>query len=87
MWFASDRKYCSNRGSGVGIGYFIHEERARLIDDVLADRIEAVLPNIMRREGMDMWIIISREYNEDPIIDYAPIDVVGGEAKNYIGYL
>ena len=45
------------------------KERARLIDDVLADRIETVLPNIMRREGMDMWIIISREYNEDPIIE------------------
>ena len=45
------------------------KERARLIDDMLAHRIETVLPNIMRREGMDMWIIISREYNEDPIIE------------------
>ena len=22
----------------------------------------------MRREGLDMWVVISREYNEDPII-------------------
>jgi hypothetical protein len=22
----------------------------------------------MRREGFDMWVIISREYNEDPVI-------------------
>ncbi len=21
----------------------------------------------MRREGVDMWVIISREYNEDPV--------------------
>lgn len=45
------------------------KERARVIDDVLADRMETVLPEIMRREGMDMWVIISREYNEDPVIE------------------
>ena len=22
----------------------------------------------MRREGLDMWVVISREYNEDPVI-------------------
>ena len=22
----------------------------------------------MRREGIDMWVIISREYNEDPVL-------------------
>jgi Xaa-Pro aminopeptidase len=45
------------------------KERAKVIDDVLADRMETVLPDIMRREGLDMWIIISREYNEDPVIE------------------
>ena len=45
------------------------KERASVIDDVLADRMETVLPEIMRREGVDMWIIISREYNEDPVIE------------------
>lgn len=45
------------------------KERARVIDDVFADRMETVLPEIMRREGMDMWVIISREYNEDPVIE------------------
>ena len=44
------------------------KERAEVIDNLLADRINTVLPDIMRREGMDMWLIISREYNEDPVI-------------------
>jgi Xaa-Pro aminopeptidase len=43
-------------------------ERAELIDRWLADRIQTVLPEIMRRTGIDMWVIISREYNEDPVI-------------------
>ncbi|WP_297820003.1 hypothetical protein [uncultured Paraglaciecola sp.] len=27
-----------------------------------------LLPGLMRREGIDMWVLISREYNEDPIL-------------------
>jgi Xaa-Pro aminopeptidase len=43
-------------------------DRARLIDDMLDDRFTNLLPQLMRREGLDMWIIISREYNEDPVL-------------------
>ena len=43
-------------------------ERARVIDEVLEDRFNNLLPALMRREGIDMWIIISREYNEDPVM-------------------
>lgn len=44
------------------------EQRAEVIDGLLEERIDKVLPKIMQREGIDMWIIISREYNEDPVI-------------------
>lgn len=44
------------------------KDRARVIDELLEDKINTVLPSIMRREGIDMWLIISREYNEDPVI-------------------
>ncbi len=44
------------------------KERARVIDDLLADKIKTELPEIMSREGLEMWLIISREYNEDPLI-------------------
>ena len=43
-------------------------ERAAVIDQWLETRVETVLPMLMRRTGIDMWIIISREYNEDPVI-------------------
>jgi hypothetical protein len=43
-------------------------ERAKVRDALLKDRFETVLPEIMRRNNMDMWLIIAREYNEDPVI-------------------
>ncbi len=43
-------------------------ERATVIDRWLDERIETVLPKIMRRSGIDMWVIVSREYNEDPVL-------------------
>ncbi|MGE0587505.1 MAG: M24 family metallopeptidase [Cyclobacteriaceae bacterium] len=43
-------------------------EQAKVIDELLNDRLENLLPTLMRREGIDMWVVISREYNEDPVI-------------------
>ena len=43
-------------------------ERAAVVDRWLTSRVQTVLPELMRRTGIDMWIIISREYNEDPVI-------------------
>ncbi|KAA3624044.1 MAG: M24 family metallopeptidase [Bacteroidetes bacterium] len=43
-------------------------ERAEVIDAWLEERVETVLPEIMRRSDIDMWIVIAREYNEDPVI-------------------
>ncbi|MBX2964339.1 MAG: M24 family metallopeptidase [Cyclobacteriaceae bacterium] len=43
-------------------------EQAKVIDELLEDRIRTVLPSLMRREGFDMWVLISSEYNEDPVI-------------------
>lgn len=43
-------------------------ERSEVIDRLLNERIETILPKIMRRSKIDMWIIISREYNEDPVL-------------------
>ena len=43
-------------------------EQAKVIDDILEDRLRTVLPGLMRREGFDMWVLISRENNEDPVL-------------------
>ena len=42
-------------------------ERAKLVDEWLKWRLENILPSLMRREGIDMWLVICREYNEDPV--------------------
>ncbi|MFT5141913.1 MAG: hypothetical protein ACI80V_003631 [Rhodothermales bacterium] len=44
-------------------------DRAQLIDSLLEDRLQSVVPMLMSREGVDMWIIAAREYNEDPVIE------------------
>lgn len=43
-------------------------EQARVIDENLADRFDNLLPAMMQETGIDMWIVISREYNEDPVL-------------------
>ena len=44
------------------------KERRALIDTILEQRFSDVLPEIMEREGIDMWVLMSREYNEDPVL-------------------
>jgi Xaa-Pro aminopeptidase len=44
-------------------------EQARVVDELLEDRLRNVLPSLMRNTGIDMWVVISREYNEDPVIE------------------
>ena len=44
------------------------KDRARVVNEILKERFENVLPKLMDRTGIDMWILISREYNEDPVL-------------------
>jgi hypothetical protein len=44
------------------------KEQANTINEVLTDRIDNLLPKLMDEAKIDCWLIISREYNEDPII-------------------
>ncbi|WP_421949247.1 M24 family metallopeptidase [Phaeodactylibacter xiamenensis] len=44
------------------------KQQGELRDQWLQQRMKTVLPAIMQREGIDMWILIAREYNEDPVL-------------------
>ena len=44
------------------------KERAQVIDEILDDRFNNLLPELMDAADLDMWVVISREYNEDPVI-------------------
>jgi hypothetical protein len=44
-------------------------ERARVdaVNNALRDRLDNLLPALMRETGIDMWVVINREYAEDPV--------------------
>jgi hypothetical protein len=42
--------------------------QAAIRNEWLRERFETVLPMLMQREAIDMWIVAAREYNEDPVI-------------------
>ena len=44
------------------------KERALLIDEIQKDRFDNLLPKLMEDTGIDLWVLITREYNEDPVI-------------------
>ena len=46
----------------------VQKDRANIINKVLEDRLNNLLPILMDQSGIDMWVLISREYNEDPVL-------------------
>ncbi len=48
----------------------IADLRARALahDSLLAARLDALVPMLMDRAGLDAWVLVAREYNEDPVL-------------------
>ncbi|MGD1889042.1 MAG: M24 family metallopeptidase [Cyclobacteriaceae bacterium] len=44
------------------------QARAQVEEEILEERIQTLLPELMERSGIDLWLMISREYNEDPVL-------------------
>jgi Xaa-Pro aminopeptidase len=42
--------------------------QAELRNAWLRERLDLVIPAVLERAGLDMWLVIAREYNEDPVI-------------------
>lgn len=42
-------------------------ERARVQERWLRERLQTILPAVMKRTGFDMWIVMTDEQNEDPV--------------------
>jgi Xaa-Pro aminopeptidase len=42
-------------------------EQEKIRQEWLKARLERVLPTLMRRHGVSMWLVVCREYNEDPV--------------------
>ncbi|WP_416831469.1 MAG: M24 family metallopeptidase [Erythrobacter sp.] len=43
-------------------------ERAEVIDRLLAERLDTLIPQLMREEGVSLWLLMAREYFEEPVI-------------------
>ncbi len=43
-------------------------DQSRTTDQWLNERLSTVLPPVMKRAGIDCWVMTAREYNEDPVV-------------------
>src|SRR5687767_700000 len=43
------------------------KQQAAIQQEWLTARLERVLPALMRKHGVQMWLVICREYNEGPV--------------------
>lgn len=43
-------------------------ERAGVENRILKARLDTVIPAIMRAEGIDLWVLVAREYFEEPVV-------------------
>ncbi len=44
-----------------------HRDRIEPVNRMLHERLETLLPRLMRETGIEMWLVINREYAEDPV--------------------
>jgi Xaa-Pro aminopeptidase len=62
-----------------------HREQAPIVKGWITRRFDVVLPELMRREGIDMWIIVSREYNDDPVFrSIAPLTTYSSRRRTIL---
>jgi Xaa-Pro aminopeptidase len=44
-------------------------DRAAVIDRILEERLDTIIPQIMREEGVSLWVLMAREYFEEPVVE------------------
>lgn len=44
------------------------KERARVMEEIQHHRFTELLPELMKAHKIDAWVLITREYNEDPVV-------------------
>ena len=56
-------------GATAGRPFGTQRELAALQQEWLAKRLDTFVPGLMRKHGIDFWVITMREYNEDPVFN------------------
>lgn len=54
-------------GPADSLNILPERERARIKDEWLKWRLENILPDLMRREGIDLWLVIANESDPGPV--------------------
>jgi len=68
-----------------GIPVAGQREQAPVVRQWIEKRFETVLPRLMRDTGIDMWIIITREYNDDPVFrSMAPLTTYSSRRRTIL---
>ncbi len=63
-------------------------EQAPIQRSWIVKRFDTVLPMLMTREGIDMWIVVSREYNDDPVFrSMAPITTYSSRRRTILVFV
>jgi Xaa-Pro aminopeptidase len=62
-------------------------ERARVYNEILEERLDTILPAIMREEGVDLWVVINFEYDEDPVYrTLVPEPIMGARRLSILAF-
>ena len=76
MWLVHQRSFISGvllllvlsvQSAFAGVAIEDYERRPDIQNRLLEERLDALLPTLMRETGVDMWLVIAREYNDDPV--------------------
>lgn len=53
---------------GLKTKIYSYREQERVRNEWLKKRLKTVLPQVMKRCGVDVWVVCCKEYNEDPVL-------------------
>ena len=76
MWLVHQRSFISSillmlvmtvQSALAGVAIEDYERRPDIQNRLLEERLDSLLPSLMRETGVDMWLVIAREYNDDPV--------------------
>ena len=63
LWWSAAAAFAVQAQPGV----VAFADRPEVENRLLEERLEQLLPRLMREQGIDLWLVIAREYNDDPV--------------------
>ncbi len=55
------------QSASADVAVVTYEHRPAVQNALLTERLDTLLPRLMRETQIDMWLVIAREYNDDPV--------------------